>query len=210
MTEEDKLEIVDENLLTIASLLEECSADDIEFKDDYERYMALSRIYVGLKKLSEEYLEKSDAIMKYLIDHKETVSDKYEIIFPANTKRAVDIAKLQENPKLFDECVFIKDAFITKAFGRKRLREMFCEEYGDKAYGFLTANVTDVEKIAGKSDAAKYMTVDEKRTEYPIMVEKGSYPADYYLNGNDELIKVFSSNIEDKPPKAFSKIKIEL
>lgn len=214
MTEQDtkKLVEIDEMLSSISNQLESCVESTESFEDTYEQYVAVSKIYLAMHQFADRYLKKSDELMKYILDNRDDVSDTYELIFPANTKRSVNMTKLRENRELFDKCAFVKDTFITKALGRQRLRDMFCEEYGgeDKAFAFMTANITDLEKAVGKSEAAKYTIVDSRRTETPMIVEKDSYPADYYKLGEDEVTRVFTQNLEVKAPKAFSKVKVEL
>lgn len=182
-----------------------------ESNDVYEKYAALLENYTILKKLADETLKESDELMKYMVKHPHEKSSKYEVVVPTVNKRKVNVAKLKENPELFNKYAFVDDAFATKIIGRPIIRELFCEKFDgtpDELIHFMTANITELEKDLGKMEASQYIEIEEKRGDHPIFVEKGTYPADYYGLNDSEVTHVFIQNIEGKVPKPISKVKL--
>lgn len=171
--------------------------------DDYQYY---ADIIQTLTELVEECEQKADGLLSSIIED-DIKDDTREVVFKADTKRSVDIAKLRENDELYARFAFVKDTDAAQILGRSRLRELIQEKLQGLSDGFITANITDLEKALGKTEAAKYITSTTTRHPTPLIVVKNSYPKDYYKLGNDEPTRVFTENVGTKPPKGISKLK---
>ena len=171
--------------------------------DDYEYYANIVEVLSELVSICET---NADDLLSSIIED-DLKDDRREVIFKADTKRSVDIAKLRENTELFNRFAFVKDTDAAQILGRAKLRELIQEKLQGLSDGFITANITDLEKTLGKKEASQYIVSTTTRHGTPIVVTKNSYPKDYYRLGSDEPVKVFTENVGEKPPKGISTLK---
>jgi len=177
--------------------------------DLFDVYTKLINFAQSLEECRNDIISASEKVLEQIRDTGAT-SEEYEIVFDAASKRKVDVQKLRiESPDIFNKIATIKPEAIRDIIGNETCMGLLSEKLGDSDMinDFLQVNITDLSKAVGKSVSDKFMTVERKRSESPIVVKKGTYPGDHYKLGSDKVVEVYVNQEGVKPPKSLSKVK---
>ena len=143
----------------------------------FERVLFLEDLEESLEVLRKVTARERSILVSRILDE-DLVDDSYVLAPVTKTERSVNLGKLREEmPGVYESCAFVNANTAMQKLGKKAIRSMMKERFGEYAAVYDSVNVRDLEGLLGEYEARPFVEEEEVPDGYSVVKrEKTEYP----------------------------------
>ena len=155
----------------------------------FERVLFLEDLEESLEVLRKVTARERSILVSRILDE-DLVDDSYVLAPVMKTERSVNLGKLREEmPGVYESCAFVNANTAMQKLGKKAIRSMMKERFGEYAATYDSVNVRDLEGLLGEYEARPFVEEEEVPDGYSV-VERNATEGPSEKSDNDSSPEV--------------------